>query len=139
MRGATPAGNPVWIDEILSAAVASTSLGILDRRINLVLAGHIHLYQMLAFDASAQFHRPPVVTVGASGTELDPQTWQDSALVGRPLDGVAIGELVTVDQFGYGVLRDTGTTWNLRFFNQFGTRVPGTDCTLVGTRFPDCV
>ncbi|GAA1406657.1 metallophosphoesterase family protein [Catellatospora coxensis] len=139
VRGETAAGNPVWIDEILSDAVAATSLGILDRRIDLVLAGHIHLYQLLTFDASAQFHRPPVVTVGASGTELDPKTWQDSALIGKLLDAVAIGELITVDRFGYGVLRDTGTTWNLRFFNQFGTRVPGTNCNLVGARFPNCV
>ncbi|WP_166379434.1 metallophosphoesterase family protein [Catellatospora methionotrophica] len=138
VRGQTPAGNPVWIDEILSSAVAATSLGILDRRIDLVLAGHIHLYQMLTFDTSTQFHRPPVVTVGASGTELDPKTWQDSDLVGKPVDGVAIGDLVTRSEFGYGVLRDTGTTWNLRFFNQFGTRVPGTNCNLVGARFPNC-
>ncbi|MFD0592124.1 hypothetical protein ACFQZ4_05790 [Catellatospora coxensis] len=80
-----------------------------------------------------------MVTVGASGTELDPKTWQDSALIGKLLDAVAIGELITVDRFGYGVLRDTGTTWNLRFFNQFGTRVPGTNCNLVGARFPNCV
>ncbi|MEV0457249.1 metallophosphoesterase family protein [Catellatospora methionotrophica] len=138
VRGQTPAGNPVWIDGILSSAVAATSLGILDRRIDLVLAGHIHLYQMLTFDTSTQFHRPPVVTVGSSGTELDPKTWQDSDLIGKPVDGVAIGDLVTRSEFGYGVLRDTGTTWNLRFFDQFGTRVPGTNCNLVGARFPNC-
>ncbi|WP_203757287.1 metallophosphoesterase family protein [Catellatospora bangladeshensis] len=139
VRGVTPAGNPVWVDELLSGAVAGTSLGILDRRINLVLSGHIHLYQLLTFDASAQFHRPPQVVVGSSGTELDQQTWQDGALIGGLVDGVPIGELITVDRYGYGVLRDTGSTWNLRYFDRFGTRVPGTNCNLAGARFPNCV
>ncbi|SBT45201.1 metallophosphoesterase family protein [Micromonospora auratinigra] len=137
--GQSPFGNPEYIDGDLEKAVAGTTLQTLDAGIRLILSGHVHLYQMLDFDRSTAPRRPPQVTVGDSGTALDPKTWRDADLIGKPVDGVPLGHLITVQAFGYAALRDIGTTWNLQFLNQFGTPVTGTDCTLVGTEFPACV
>ncbi|MGB2567959.1 hypothetical protein ACPFP2_05840 [Micromonospora citrea] len=137
--GRTPFDNPVSIDQDLEAAVAMTTSGMRDPRIDLVLSGHVHLHEMRDFGATTLTRRPPQLTVGASGTALDQKTRQDSAMIGRPVDGVPVGHLVTVQEFGYAVLRGTGTTWNLRFLNQFGTLAPSTNCDLVGAQFPNCV
>ncbi|SCF46371.1 metallophosphoesterase [Micromonospora mirobrigensis] len=132
------AGNPVWITPVLENAVAATTVGMLDARIDLILSGHVHLYQMLDF-GTATPRRPPQVTVGDSGTALDDKNWQDANLINKPVDGVPLVHLVTVRDFGYAVLRDVGTTWNLRHFDQAGAVVPGTNCNLVGSEFPNCV
>ncbi|MEV0156855.1 metallophosphoesterase [Micromonospora sp. NPDC050686] len=131
-------GRPIWIDQDLETAVASTTGGMLDPRINLILSGHIHLYQMLDF-GTATPRRPPQVTVGDSGTELDVKNWQDGAMIGQLVDGLPVGHLITLQTFGYAVLRDVGATWNLRFFDQSGTVVPGTNCNLVNAQFPNCI
>ncbi|WP_203700150.1 metallophosphoesterase family protein [Asanoa iriomotensis] len=138
VNGQTPAANPEWIDHTLDAALATSTLGRLDRRITFVLSGHVHLYQMLAVTSGTADRRPPQLTVGSSGTELDPQTWVDSQLINKPVNGLNIAQLVTRHEWGYAVLRDRTTTWNVRFFSRSGNAVKGTDCDLVGTVFPSC-
>ncbi|MFF5171933.1 metallophosphoesterase [Micromonospora sp. NPDC000089] len=138
--GQTPTlQNPVYIDQDLEAAVTGTTLGTFNPGIKLILSGHVHLYQMLNFAAGSSPVRPAQVTVGDSGTELDQKTWTDSNLIGKDVDGVPLGNLITLQTFGYAVLRDIGTTWNLRFFNQSGNQVAGTSCNLSGTQFVGCV
>lgn len=142
VNGMTPTlGNPEWIDKDLEAATAATAQGSLSSNISLVLSGHAHMYQRLDFGNNTPMgmYRPAQLTVGSSGTELDNQTWQDSALLGKPVDGVAIGHLVTHDRFGYAVLGDTGTSWVHGFYNPAGTRIGGM-CVLTrnttGAEFP---
>src|SRR5262249_36006580 len=48
------------------------SENVLPASVELVLSGHIHLFELLSFDATAEFLRPPQLIVGDSGTELDP-------------------------------------------------------------------
>ncbi|MDG4821066.1 metallophosphoesterase [Asanoa sp. WMMD1127] len=138
VNGRTPNDNPEWIDQNLDTALAASTLGRLDRRVTFVLSGHVHLYQMLAVDSAPATRRPPQLTVGSSGTTLDPQTWVDAQLIGKPVDNLPIAQLVTRREWGYAVLRDLTTTWNVRFFDRTGDRVNGTDCDLVGTTFPAC-
>ncbi|HTF08132.1 MAG TPA: hypothetical protein VK659_08175 [Asanoa sp.] len=103
------------------------------------LSGHVHLYQMLDFGSLISPHRPPQITVGSSGTELDPKTWNDGDLINKPVDGRPVGHLITISEFGYVVLRDSaGPTWKLRYFDRDGKRMPGTNCNLVGAQFPNC-
>jgi 3',5'-cyclic AMP phosphodiesterase CpdA len=137
--GETAGGNPEWIDHRLGAAITATGAGMLSAQIRLVLSGHVHLYQMLDFGGLVSPRRPPQITVGSSGTELDRKTWTDANLVNRNVDGQPIGHLITHSEFGYVVLHDTASTWNLRFFDRGGKRVAGTNCNLVGAEFPNCV
>jgi hypothetical protein len=137
--GATAGGNPEWLDQRLAAAVSATTAGMLSSQIRLVLSGHVHLYQMLDFGSLTSPHRPPQITVGSSGTELDPKTWTDANLITKNVDGQPVGHLITHSAFGYAVLRDvTGPTWNLRYFDRTGKRVKGTNCNLVSAQFPNC-
>lgn len=138
VNGQTGASNPEWIDRDLDAALTASSLHRLDSRVTFVLSGHVHLYQMLAVTSATTTPRPPQLTVGAAGTTLDQQTWVDSQLINKPVDNLPIAQLVTRREWGYAVLRDRTTTWNVRFLDQSGTRVTGTNCNLVGSTFPNC-
>jgi hypothetical protein len=137
--GVTSGGNPEWIDQRLAAAITATSAKELDPHIRLVLSGHVHLYQMLDFGSLVSPHRPPQITVGSSGTELGEKNWKDADLINKNVDGQPVGHLITHAEFGYVVLRDSaGPSWNLRYFDKAGKRVPGTNCNLVGAQFPNC-
>ncbi|WP_322768607.1 metallophosphoesterase [Frankia sp. Cr1] len=147
INGVTPHGNPEWVDHNLEMSITNTTVHQLDPRINLVLSGHVHLYQMLDFGSLTSPHRPPQVTVGSSGTELDQQTWLDNQMINKDVDGYPVRHLVTRPEFGYAVLRFipgattppmTSDTWNLRYFDQFGNPSTGTNCNLVGAQFPNC-
>lgn len=71
----------------------------LDAKVRLVLAGHIHLFEALAFAASPA--RAPSVVAGMSGTKLDkPITDQ---LVGQPIAGTKVSTAVTSDEFAYAI------------------------------------
>ncbi len=133
-------GSPTWISQTLADATNHT----LDPNIKTVLSGHVHLYEMLDFGSNPPMgqHRPPQVTVGSSGTTLDNQTWTDSQIIGQQqVDNVIVNNLITRRLFGYAVLQDSGGTWNLRYHDQSGGQVTGTNCTLnnQGTAFTNCM
>ena len=72
----------------------------LDPHVRLLLAGHIHLFEALAFTATPP--RPPSLVLGASGTQLDkPITDQ---LVGQPIAGAQVSAASTSDRFAYAIL-----------------------------------
>lgn len=75
--------------------------------VELVLSGHVHLFELLGFDAD----RPPQLVVGNSGTELDPAV--TTRLAGLEIAGatVAVGE--TLDEFGFATLEADGPGWGL--------------------------
>lgn len=94
-------GNPT-----LEAASESQ----LPASVEMVLSGHVHLFEALSFDQP----RPPQLVIGNSGTELDPAV--TTPLAGLEIAGatVAVGE--TRDSFGFAVLeaRDDGWSMTLR-------------------------
>ncbi len=147
INGVTPHGNPEWVDHTLETAVSQSKASQLNPGINLIFSGHVHLYQMLDFATPILPHRPPQVTVGSSGTELDQQTWLDNQMINKDVDGYPVRHLVTRPEFGYAVLRFipgatnppiTPATWNLWYFDQFGNPSTGTNCNLAGTQFANC-
>jgi hypothetical protein len=137
VNGQTGPATASWVDRLLDNALSMSQNHMLSPLVRLVLSGHLHLYEMLSFGTGA---RPPQIVSGASGTQLDPVTWNDAQLVANQavVDGLPIGNLVSRSIFGYAVLQDTGTTWNLQFHNQSGATVTGTNCTLSGTQFTGC-
>jgi hypothetical protein len=89
-----------------------------------VLAGHIHLFELLGFEQA----RPPQVVVGNSGTELDPAV--TTPLAGLEIAGatVAVGE--TFDGFGFVTLEAGGAGWHLTLRDLGGS--PLRECTIAG-------
>jgi predicted phosphodiesterase len=74
---------------------------------DLVVSGHVHLFQVLNFDGT----RPPQIVAGNSGTLL-------SIPVDRSIDGLAIsGTMVTASEtkqtWGYTLFRRTKAGWDL--------------------------
>ncbi|WP_406284325.1 metallophosphoesterase [Embleya sp. NBC_00896] len=117
-----------WATHVLDAAVTNTSLGRLADNIRLVLSGHIHLYQMVAFNTL----RPPQVTVGSSGGAPLANGPDDSKVIGQPVGSrpqVVTQSITHGGTFGYAVLRDNGGTWDLTSHDRTGA-VRGPTCTL---------
>jgi hypothetical protein len=117
-----------WTNPTLAKALQQTSRGSLAPNIRLVLSGHEHLYQMLDFNSA----RPPQVTVGSSGTELDTAP-DDTKIAGQTVDRQPIDQSISQDTHGYALLRDRGNQWHLTFHDSNGNQ-HGKDCALsVGT------
>ncbi|MEU6082065.1 metallophosphoesterase [Streptomyces sp. NPDC047108] len=128
-----PVGNVEWVTPVLDEAVARTTLGRLRDNVRMVLSGHIHLYQMLAFNTA----RPPQLTVGSSGATLvngpDDRNVERQS-IGTPPQRIDVSRTQTLTPggmgvFGYGDLRSTPTAWRLAFRQPNG-QVRGQTCTL---------
>jgi hypothetical protein len=91
-----------------------------------VLSGHVHLFQLLGFDAP----RPPQIVVGNSGTELDPAV--TTALAGLEIAGATVAVGDTIDEFGFATLEAAGADWHLTW-SDMGGAVLGR-CALAGTQ-----
>lgn len=114
-----------WINPTLASAVRQTAKGALADNIDLVLSGHLHMYQMLDFLKST---RPPQLTVGSSGTTLDTPP-DDTKVEGKTVDGEIVQHSVSRGVHGYALLRDTGGQWHLTFHGVSGQAWPQ-DCAL---------
>src|SRR6185369_3160552 len=63
--------------------------------VRLFIGGHVHLFETLTFGAG----RPPQMTVGNSGTALDPPI--TTPLAGLEIAGRKVTDGDAVDRFGY--------------------------------------
>jgi hypothetical protein len=109
--------RPVWagvnVDETgkpteLASGNRTLQAAIRDRlpaAVTLLLAGHVHRFEALAFSE----RRPPVLVVGHSGTALDPPITE--RLAGLALDGVSLRTVRTIDRFGYVTMEPAGADW----------------------------
>jgi hypothetical protein len=71
----------------------------------LLLAGHVHLFEGLAFEP----RRPPMLLVGNGGTALDTPITQ--AVVGMTLDGATLTTAKTLASFGYVTMEPVAGNW----------------------------
>jgi hypothetical protein len=71
----------------------------LDAKVGLVLAGHIHLFEALAFAPSPP--RAPSVVAGMSGTKLDKPITEP--LVGQKIANTTVSTASTTDEFAYAI------------------------------------
>jgi hypothetical protein len=106
-------GSLFMINQTLQASTENT----LAPGINLVLGGHIHLFEILKFEGG----RSPQMLVGNSGTFLD-------MAVTIPLDGVEIAggvvnEGITFDEFGFVVMDRAGGSWLISLRNVSGEEI----------------
>lgn len=82
--------------------------------IDLVLSGHTHLFEFLAFDNG----RPPQVVAGDSGTDL--QNPLPADLKGTPVIGATVVSADSRREFGYVLLTRDGSAWRLELRNPEG-------------------
>jgi hypothetical protein len=85
--------------EVLNVTVQQALSGPLPPGIDLVLAGHIHLAEVLSFTGP----RPPQVVVGTGGTKLLPEVRQD--LVGMEIDGEVITDATVIATHGFATFQ----------------------------------
>ncbi|HEX4959436.1 MAG TPA: metallophosphoesterase [Thermoanaerobaculia bacterium] len=98
----------------------------LDAKVRLVLAGHIHLFEALAFAPAPQ--RAPSVVAGMSGTELDKPITKN--LVGQSIAGTKVATASTTDEFAYSLLEPQGKGWKMTVHDVKGRKV--LDCEIEG-------
>jgi hypothetical protein len=71
----------------------------------LVISGHIHLFESLAFAGA----RPAQLVVGNGGTALDPNV--QTPLIGLQIAGATVSDGTVIDEFGYMTIERTGDAW----------------------------
>ncbi len=91
----------------------------LDANVKLVLAGHIHLFEALAFAPSPP--RAPSIVAGMSGTELDPKI--ETPLVDQPISGTTVSQASTSNQFAYAILEPKDKGWRMTVHDVNGKAV----------------
>lgn len=82
--------------EVLNVTVQQALSGPLPPAIDLVLAGHIHLWEVLSFIGP----RPPQVVVGTGGTKLLPEVSTD-LVVGTEIDGEIVTDATIISTHGF--------------------------------------
>lgn len=70
--------------------------------VNLVLSGHIHLFQYLNFNKSGESGTPSQLITGASGVELNSSS--TGSIKDMEVAGMKIGEGETIDEFGFSTI-----------------------------------
>ena len=95
----------------------------LDANVRLVMAGHIHLFEALAFAASPP--RAPSVVAGMSGTKLDKPITNE--LLGQAIAGTTVSMASTSDEFAYALFepREKGNRkgWHMTVHDTEGKTV----------------
>jgi hypothetical protein len=85
--------------------------------IDLVLSGHIHLWEALSFADG----RSPQFVLGAGSTELAHEI--EGKLVGQPIGGTTIAAAATEHLFGYTIFKPSGKNthqWDATFYDTGG-------------------
>lgn len=114
--------RPGELREINATLQAAASDG-LPRSVQLLLAGHLHLFQAVSFPGrSGEPRRPPQITVGTGGTTLDEPPAQ--ALGGRLLAGLKVLSPKVIDRFGYLLVEPAGrSAWIATLKTEHGDHI----------------
>ena len=105
--------------EVLNATVQQALSGPLPPAIDLVLAGHIHLWEVLSFTGP----RPPQVVVGTGGTKLLPELRTD-LVVGTEIDGEVVTDATASSTHGFVTLEpERPHDWTMTLWDALGREV----------------
>ena len=102
---------------LVSYTLQRASANRLPEPIDLVLAGHEHLFQALTMAGDL----PPALLVGTGGAELDDPQRVPERLADIPLadGGPTIAASVTVHDHGYLLMERAGSRWTATFYDRF--------------------
>jgi hypothetical protein len=122
--------KPVWGVEVFNGQIATGNQtlqaamrGRLPASLGLLLAGHIHLFEALAFEP----RRPPMLLVGNSGTALDTPITQ--RLTGMTVDGATVTTGKTFPTLGYVTMELGAGIWRATVHDVAGNVL--TECALL--------
>lgn len=101
----------LFIDQL---TLQQASNNALPTSVQVILSGHIHLFEALSFGAG----RPPQIVVGNSGTLLDPPVM--TPLKGLEIGGMPVAYGSMIDKFGYVTLERNGSEWAIAVRNVNG-------------------
>jgi predicted phosphodiesterase len=110
----------------LTQTLQTASNNTLDKNVQLVLAGHIHLFEALGFNQDVP--RVPSVVAGMSGTKLDPPITKP--LVGQTIAGATVSQASTTDRFAYAIFEPKDSGWRMTVHDVEGK--PVMVCEIVG-------
>ncbi len=111
--------HPVWGLRMVdnrpapSSAMLETAwekAGLKQSDVSLIVAGHVHLFELLSFEKSANL--PPQLVVGDSGTKLAKPL--PGSLAGAKLASRTVAQGESFDDFSYGLMTRETTGWRLR-------------------------
>jgi hypothetical protein len=111
----------------------AASENVLPAGVELVVSGHIHLFELLTFDPFSNLLRAPQIVIGNSGTSLDPPI--TTALPGLEIAGATVSLGETSDRFGWVSLEREGASWSAILRDVAGR--PSLDCQ-IAERMADC-
>jgi hypothetical protein len=105
--------------EVENATFATDSHELIADDFALILSGHIHLAETIAFESKSE--RPPQIISGNSGTALDnvPTASPTAEELGDP----TVEEAETLSSFGFLTLEPLGDTWLATQRDASGTRL----------------
>jgi hypothetical protein len=101
-------GPPVSLTMSLQAAWESAS----PKDINLILSGHVHLFEYVSVDHG----RPPQLVTGVGGTAMAVPI--EKSVKGVQIRGASVMGGASQEQFGYTLLTRSGNSWKLELKNQ---------------------
>jgi hypothetical protein len=122
-----PFGIPIGGNPTLIAAAGDRTVLT---PVSLQLAGHIHTFEALNYDAP---HVPPLVLAGHGGDNLDPAPHDLKGL--RFPDNLYVKDGISVDGFGFLLMTRDGDAWNVDLMKSDGTKEGR--CVFAGRRV-DC-
>jgi hypothetical protein len=102
----------------LQAALADKWKNVPPAGIDLVLSGHIHLWEALSFEDG----RSPQFVLGAGGTELAHKLPKAKDLMGQKIGGTKIAAIASDNEFGYTMFVPSkhGGHWDATFCDTTG-------------------
>jgi predicted phosphodiesterase len=116
--------RPVWVvragagggQQVLNAVEEAAWKAHAPAGIDLLLAGHTHVFEMLGFDPATK--RPTQLVVGNSGTQLAvPVTFNPDA---APIKAASITGFEKIQDFGYTTLVPSATGWSVKAHTRSG-------------------
>jgi hypothetical protein len=122
-----PFGIPIGGNPTLIAAVGDRTVLA---PVSLQLAGHIHTFEALNYDAPQV---PPEILAGHGGDNLDPAPHVLNGL--KFPDSLAVKDGISIDGFGFLLMTRQGSGWNVELMKSDGTSEG--HCTFGGGRV-DC-
>jgi len=123
-----PFGIPIGGNPTLIAAAGADRSSL--SPVSLQLAGHIHTFEALNYDAPPV---PPLIIAGHGGDNLDPAP-HDLKGLGFP-DNLHVKDGISVDGFGFLLLTRDGDAWIVDLMKSDGTKEGR--CVFTGRRV-DC-
>ena len=95
--------------------------------VDLVLNGHVHLFQALSFSSG----QPAEIVVGNGGSAMEGQVEEANAMVSHPAPGANVRTFTTQPGFGFATLDRHDEGWQLTEWSVGGAAIES--CAIVGS------